>query len=257
MMWHKRKLRANSSGQLLIVAALAIAILISSTTIYVYEVSKEINSANSWPMTDYVLALKQSTRNTVVSSLVNASNGGEETVLTANLNELSEVLRSLDQFGICQLDFYVSNDSAYDMGVRLSWNTSDSGVSSAYANFTLNVYGIAANLAVEYTINVTTLIAVNGYYTRLAGDEKLVNLTCNVFNEGKPALAKNISLFYETLGSWIPVNSSNNLSVIDCGNGTYTASFTVDIALDTVTVSAHIFDLRDVFVQAKTTCYEA
>jgi hypothetical protein len=254
---HQRKLRANNSGQLLIVAALAIAILISSTTIYVYELSKEVNSEDYSSISNFILALKQSTRNAMISSLANVSNGGEKNVLATNLNGLSQVFRSINNLGICQLAYTPLSNSNYDSGTWLSWNKSDVGVSSAYANFTLEVYGMTMNMTLNYAINVTSAITVNGYYTNLVGNEKLVNLTCNVYNEGKPALAKNMAFFYEELGSWLPVDSSDNLYIMDYGNGTYRASFTVETPLNAVQVSAHFYDLRDIFVQANTTCYEA
>jgi len=254
---YRRRLRANSSGQLLIVAALAIAVLISSTTIYVYELSKETNGTDTPSISNFVLALKQSTKNTMVSSLVNVSNGGEKTVLTANLNELSKVFRSLNHFGICHLDFTALDDSAYNSGIWLSWSISGLGVSSAYANFTLKVYGMASNITVNYAVNITTTVTIDGYYTKLAGNEKQVNLTCKMHNEGEPTLAKNINLFYEKLGSWIPVNSSNNLSIMDYGNGTYILSFNVNVPSNQVQVSVNVYDLHDIFVQANTTCYEA
>ena len=253
----QRRFRANNSGQLLIVAALAIAILISSTTMYVYELGKETNSQDCSSINNFVLALKQSTRNTMISSLANVSNGGEKNVLAANLNGLCQVFRSINNLGICQLSFTPLSDSNYDVGTWLSWNISDVGVSSAYANFTLEVYGMAMNVTLNYAVNVTSAIAINGYCTKLGGDdEKLVYLTCNVYNEGKPALAKNMTFFYERLGSWLPVNSSNDLSVADYGNGTYHTSFTVSTPLNALQVSAHIYDVRDIFVQADTTCYE-
>ena len=251
-----RKFRANSSGQLLIVAALMIAIIISSTTIYVYEISKETNSRDNCSISDVALALKQATKNAMMSSLVNVSKGGDKAVLEGNLNDLSQAFRNLHQPGMCHLSFTVFNDSRYDSGVYLSWGTNGSGVSSAYANLTLKLNGMTANIVVDYALNITTTIAINGSYTKLDGEEKLVNLTCRVFNEEEPTLAKNITLFYENLGSWIPVNSSNNLSMIDYGNGTYLLSFTVSTSSD-VQVSAHVYDLRDIFVQANATCTEA
>ncbi len=250
-----RKFRRNSSGQLLIVAALAIAMIISSTTIYVYELSKETNSTHASPsISNFIIALKQNTKNTMIGSLANISNGGEKSSLTANLDELSQVFRSLNHFEICQLDFTVLNGSNYDSGIWLSWNTSDLGVSSAYLDFALKVYSTTANVTARYAVNITTTVSISGSYTELVGNEKLVNLTCKIYNEGEPALAKNISLFYEKLGTWIPVDSSNNLSINDYGNGTYTISFTADVPSEQAQVSAHVYDLRDVFVQANTTC---
>jgi hypothetical protein len=248
--------RANNSGQLLIVAALAIAILISSTTIYIYELGNETNNEDHSSISDFVLALKQGTRNAMISSLANVSNGGEKTVLTANLNRLSQVFGSINSLGICQLTFTPLNDSGYDSGTWLSWNISDMGVSSVYADFTLGVFGMAMNATLSYAVNVTSTIAINGYYTRLSGDEKLVNLTYNVYNEGTPALAKSVTFFYEAFGSWLPVAPLDYLSTVDYGNGTYRISFTVATPSSAVQVSAHVHDSRDILVQANTTCYE-
>lgn len=253
---YQKKFRANNSGQLLVVAALAIAIIISSTTLYVYELSKETNSIHDSSISNFVLALEQATKNTMISSLANISTEGDKTILVANLNELSQVFRSLNHFGICHLTFTPLSDSNYDSGVWLSWNISDTGVSSVYANFTLRIHGIAENVTVNYAVNITTTITISGYYVRIVGNEKQVHLTCNVYNEGKPALAKNITLFYEMFGSWTSVDSSNNPSVRDYGNGTYRISFTVVTTSDTVQVSAYVYDSRDIFVQANTTCSE-
>jgi hypothetical protein len=251
-----RRLGANSSGQLLIVAALAIAILISSTTMYVYELNRETNSEDYSSITNFILATKQSTRNAMISSLANVSNGGEKNVLAANLDNLSEVFRKIDSLGICQLDYTLINDSDYEAGTMLSWNNNGIGVSSAYANFTLKVYGMSTNVTLAYPVNVTSAVAITGYYSRLSGDEKLVNLTCNVYNEGTPALARNMSFFYQELGTWLPIDPSDNLSIIDYGNGTYHIVFVISSSLSAVQVSVQIHDLRGIFVQADTTCYE-
>ena len=252
-----QRFRAHNSGQLLIVAALAIAILISSTTIYVYELSREKIVLQNQLTTEFILAIKQSSKNAVISSLANASKSGEKSILETNLNSLLQAYRSLSQPEICNLSFSVLNDSNYVDGIWFSWEEIDGfGISSAYANFSLAIYGLEVNVTANYAINVTTAVKLEGYYT-LNGLEKSVNLSCQVFNERKPALAKNISLYYENLGVWMPVNSSNNLSITDYGNGTYTISFTVITLSDTVQVSAHITDLREILVQANTTCEEA
>jgi hypothetical protein len=251
----RKKSKANNSGQLLIIAALAIAILISATTVYVYELGNETSSIGAESISDFILSLKQSIKNTMISSLANVSKGGEKAVLAANLDKLSQVIRSLHQFGICQLNYTVLNDSKYDSGIWLSWNASGFGVSSAYANFTLKVNGMGTNLTVDYSLNITTSVTLSGYCTQLADNEKIVNLTCRVYDDGENALAKNISLSYENLGSWIPINSSNNLSIMDYGNGTYAISFTVEAPADSVQVSADVYDSLDIFVRANTTCY--
>ncbi|MGB9675903.1 MAG: hypothetical protein ACPL0C_01785 [Candidatus Bathyarchaeales archaeon] len=244
----KRNFRGNRSGQLLIVAALAIAILIASASIYVYELGVEQNSQSSLQTANFIPAIKQYTRNALISSLANISNGGSRTVLSANLEELAETLRSLKQQAIFQLTFSLHNDSNYDSGVWLLWGAEGFGVSSAYTNFELNVQGVE-NLELDYALNITTTVFVEGSYIG-NGDEKNVTLTCHIYNEGKPAQAKNISIFYELDDAWIPANPS----VLDFGNGTYTLSFTAIIPSETVHVSAQVTDLRGIFAYANATC---
>lgn len=256
MMEYKRKFGSNSSGQLLIVAALTIAILISSTTIYVYKLSSEMVSTEDYLTSNIILALKQSARNTMISSLSNISKGGNTAILEENLNNLSQAVKNLYKSGIHHLAFTSMNNSKYDSGIWLSWDKNGSGVSSAHTNFTLKTANLAANMTAHFVQNITTTIVVDGSYTRLEDQEKLVNLTCQVFNDGNPALAKNITLFYRNLTTWIRVNQTNNLSVTDCGNGTYLLSFNVTTSSD-VQVSTHIRDLRDIIVRANTTCTEA
>ena len=248
--------RAKSSGQLLIVAALAIAILVASTTVYVYELAGEKQNTEDHSLSDFVLALKLSSKNAVISALANASNGGEKTVLADNLEALSSISTSFYKHGLWRLSYTLLNGSGYEDGIRLSWNTGGLGVSSAYAVFSLRVSGLTSNVTANYAINITTAIMLDGYYTGNA-TEKTVNLTCQVFNDGKPAQIKNITLYYEDFGGWFPVGESNNLSITDYGNGTYVISFTAAVSSDTVQVSAHAHDLRNVFVMANITCTQA
>ena len=245
--------RHNNSGQLLIVAALAIAILISSTTTYVYELSRETSNTNTSSLNDFVLAIKQSTRNVVLSSLANVSNGGVNTILTENLNLFSHVVRDLYRLGINNLQFTVRDDSNYNEGLRFSRGNSGVGVSSASANFMLQVFAETTNINLQYEINMTTVVTINGSYIALDDNAKNVSLTCNVENEGQPALAKSLVMFYNNAGNWTQVDTANNLSIIDHGDGTYTVSFTVAVE-DPVQVSVQVLDLRSIFVSANMTC---
>lgn len=242
----RRGLRADVSGQLLIVAAFIIAVLISSTTVYVYELSDRASSSDTQLTSDFVLALKQSARNAVISSIANVSNGGDKTVLSAYLGELSQVARSAYHVGICNLAFMLFNDSYYDSGIWLSWNTANVGVSGAYVNFSLSIDGIDAKTAVSFAVNVTTSLVVDGSYT-VEGAEKHVNLTCRVCNEGQPALADSMIVSYESFGSWTRVGPSS-VSTVDYGDGSYLLSFAVP--LDVVNVSVSMVDLRGIHAEA-------
>ncbi|MEM1563271.1 MAG: hypothetical protein QW161_01175 [Candidatus Bathyarchaeia archaeon] len=254
----ERLVKAKSSGQLLIVAALAIAILISTTTAYVYEVSRQKpSSQQGFPVADFILAMKQGSKNAMISALANASNGGERTVLTSNLNSISQAYKSLNVYGLYYLSYKVLGDSRYVDGFWFSWeDTNGLGVSSVHANFTVKFHGLTEKTTLSYAINITTAIMLEGYYMS-NGSEKIVNLKCQVFNEGKPALAKNLTVYYWQNGNWVPVNASNSLFILDYGNGTYAISFKVSANSDVIQVSTRVYDLRGVFVRANLTCNKA
>jgi hypothetical protein len=249
----KEAFKRNNSGQLLIVAALAIAILISSTTTYVYELTTESSGTNNSSINDFVFVIKQSSRNVVISSLANVSNGGVNAILRENFNLFSQVLRNMYQLGINNLEFTVQNDSSYSEGSRLSWGNSGVGVSSASANFTLRVYAETVNVTVEYAVNITTVVTASGSYNALVGNAKNVTVACNIKNEGQPALAKSLAVFCNNAGNWTQVDAANDLSVIDHGDGMYAISFMVAVE-DPVQVSVQVLDLRNVFVYANMTC---
>jgi len=95
-----------------------------------------------------------------------------------------------------------------------------------------------------------------GTYKEILGNSKQVNVTCNLLNEGKPALAENFVLYYRNLTDWLTPGPQNNYSIIDYGNGTYFMSFVADISSSTVEVSVHASDQREINVQANVTCVE-
>ena len=76
----------NNSGQVLLIAALAIAFTISSLMLYVYETSQSIVSADrSLGLNGFIRNVKIGSRNLVVGSLANISSGGENKTLRINL----------------------------------------------------------------------------------------------------------------------------------------------------------------------------
>lgn len=251
----KRKRRkSGNSGQALIIASLIVTMLLLSTAYYIFEIDQNV-SDNSTSTDNIFLATKVSTLNTVVSALANVSNGGDPSVLQANLDRLASAIESHSYDGECRLVFAPSNSSPYQDGMtnETSWESSGLGVSSAYVNLSLNVSGNSVSYYSECAVNVTTALAIEGSFTG-NGSEKTVNATCTVYNEQGPALANDITIFYqnETAGPWTPVNAINNLNIIDYGNGTYSLSFNA-YAQNVLEVSAQVHDLRDIFVMANAT----
>ena len=99
---------------------------------------------------------------------------------------------------------------------------------------------------------------MNGQYSLVNGSLRQVDLTCNILNEGKPALAQNFTVYYEQDGSlsteeWVQVTAP---SINDYGNGTYAISFTAETTNqdDPMLVSVHSHDLRHILTIANVTC---
>ncbi|PVX27870.1 MAG: hypothetical protein CW716_00075 [Candidatus Bathyarchaeum sp.] len=188
------------------------------------------------------------------------SNGGETQVLTSNLNKYASFVGNQSHFGKTTVLFTECDISPYESGIWMSWGSDGNGVSSASANFTLVFNTIDSETEMEHATNITTSINVDGTYSLLEETNKQVNITCNVLNEDKPALAQNITLAYDYDGSlgtqdWIQVDSP---TITDCGNGTYTIVFNADTQTRTAPlhISTQVHDMRDVFVMANATCVE-
>jgi len=243
----------RNRGQALIVTGLIITLILMSTVYYVLETEKQTMSIQNTANSDF-LAATLSTKNTLISALANASNGGDKESLTRNLNRLAAVLHTHSYDAEFDLSFAPLNSSPYEDGMWISWGEDGSGVSSAYVSFTINVSASAANYHSDYETNITTAVQIQGVYTG-GGSEKIVNVTCTVYDENGPALASRIDIFYQnqTDESWLKVDWQNNPAIVDYGNGTYAISFQSH-SQEPVRVSAQINDLRGIYVMANATC---
>jgi hypothetical protein len=245
----------RKSGQVLLIAAFIMAFLLLSAELYIFEVGKTMGEVESNSLNDFVLAVELGSRHVVVGSLANVSDGGSNSVLEWNLQNWSSFIDRQYQFGKSVLNYTLEETAPYSSGIWIDWGTDGFGVSSAYANFTYKLLGREANLNQSYFINITTTLLVESTYQEGLGDEKQVNVTINLLNEGKPALAKQITIYYkDQLNNWlIPDETNNNYTISDYGNGTYLASFVASIPSPNVEVSAHVFDQREVYVQDNAT----
>lgn len=252
----KKMNRRCSSGQVLLVAVLIIALTILSTELYVYEVGKPIGEATPDSFSDSIFDVKLGSKHVMIGSLANISQGGANQTLGINLERWSSFVGRQYQLGKYILTFTLREETPYSSGIWLSWGTNGFGVSGAYANFTLKLSDQGVDVNLKYTINITTTLLVRGAYRKLQGDTKQVNVTCNLSNEGNPALAEKITLYYKSLDVWLTPGPQNNYTIIDYGNGTYFMSFAANIASQNVEVSVHAYDQREIYVQANVTCVE-
>ena len=246
----KEKRDRQSSGQILVIAVLVVSLVMLSAQVYIYEVGKSFEGVESIRANNFVLAVKLGSKHMVIGSLANISNGGNTLTLSANLDQWASFVGGWYQFGKPILNFTLTNTSPYTNGVYLSWDSSGFGISSAYSDFNFSLADRQVTVQLLYSTNVTTSLNIEGAYRRVQGDTKQVNVIVNLSNEGSPALAKNITILYYSLGSWLVPSFQNT----DYGNGTYLISFEAAIPGIVVDVSAQVYDLREIYVQANATC---
>ena len=240
----------RNSGQILLIAAFIMASLLLSAQLYVLEVGKISTETETDSVNDFILAVDMGSKHVVVGSLANISDGGPNSILESNLEKWSLIIGRQYRFGKNVLNYTLRESSPYSSGVWISWSTNGFGTSSAYVNFTYTLKDREVDVVHPYLINVTSSILIEGSYRTISGDTKQVNVTIDVLNEGQPALAKQISVYYKLSDSWL---TPSNYTIMDYGNGTYIASFTADIPSATVEVSARVVDQRGIFVQANAT----
>jgi len=248
--------KRSRSGQALLVGVLIIALLLLSTELYVYDLAKVIDEANQNSLSDFIFNVGLGSKHVVIGSLANISQGGTNQTLGINLEEWSSFVGRQYQFGKCILSFSLGETSPYASGMWISWGTNGTGVSGAYVNFTLKLSDGGVDVNLKHVINITTTLLIESTHKQVQANDKQVNVTCNLLNEGTPALAKNLTLYYYNSSDWIVPGPQNNYTFIDYGNGAYFMSFVGGIPSENVLVSAHIYDRREIYVQANVTSIE-
>jgi len=249
-------LRWARRGQTLVPAALAMSLVLLSTSVYVYSNSRFEPSPNYSYMSDYALSAAKGSFHVVTASLVNVSRGGASSNLGTNLDRWESFVGDDYRFGRVDMEATLEATSPYSDGVYLNWGTSGVGVSSACADFVLNLSGRGAEIDWGYSVNMTTSVEASGTYTNLGGDRKDVAVTLGLYNEGSPALGGSTTLEYLKSGQWENASQATGYSRTDYGNGTYRFIFNDDIPGTPVYVRVKIYDRRGVFVQAEATLAE-
>jgi hypothetical protein len=241
-----------------VIAVLVVSLVLLSTQVYIFEVSKPLESSQLARANDFVLAIKLGSEHVVAGSLANVSIGGDYAVLSSNIGNWASFLASLYQAGLPVLDFALADASPYVNGTRVSWDVDGFGITSAYVDFDFSLEGGEVNVQLPYTVNVSTSLFVEGVYRRLVGDIMQVNVTCHLLGDEGPVLAENVTVFLEKSGVWLRADERDGYRFADYGNGTYLVVFEQDyLPSETVKVSAQVYDQRLIYVQANATCTEA
>jgi hypothetical protein len=243
----------KNSGQVLIVTSLVVILLLMSTVICVTEIQKN-NPIYYEDANRDLITIKQAAANTIISALANISNGGNSSVILSDLNRLKSVVLNNSYNSLIDLGFFPSDMAPYSDGVWVSWGSAGVGVSSVSVNFVMNASGISSNYYNEYVINRTSSIEIEGLNT-VNATTRTITVSCTVFNEDVPALAENLTIYYQqdSPAIWVKLSSPNT---INYGNGTYTTTFTVakQLTANLLPISIGCQDVRGITVWANATC---
>ena len=247
------------SGQIIILAALTIAFILLSTIIYVYQISQNLHPEDQpQHLRGFIWNVKIASRILMMGSLANISNGGENGSLRDNLQRLRSFIESNYHKGKCILSFRLCEVSPYSSGLWIFWGTDGFGVSSAEADFSLNLADEWEEITTEYSINITTHILISATSRRVwLPGFYIIRVTIRVFNEGSPALCKNLTIYYtDYTGNWREAGSLKFYTLKDYGNGTYSARFLIfePGGVHNRKVKVLCFDRREIRVIATTTC---
>ena len=229
-----------------VIIDVVIATMVVVTAIYVIEVGKEMPTVE--PSQNILFSgYKQQITNTMISALANATSGNNPNILETDIVELKTIILANSYQALLTMDYSILNSNGYKNGLLISWDTNGKGVSSACASFVLASSSLSANSNIEYTLNVTSAMNSSGNCRQINDTSKQVNLTFNIMNEGKAALAQNITISYRNGADWIRVNSP---IITSFGNGTYKSTFNAQPSQpsDQMIVSLLCQDQRGIFV---------
>lgn len=241
---------------MIIISALLIALLLLSTAMYIIEVEKDTPTTQAQYVGSFDYS--QSAKNTLISALANLTNGGSTDILANDLAEFKAVISNHSYQAMLQIDATPTNTAPYQNGFWLLRGTEGNGASSSAVNFAFSSTSTTGSSQVQYLVNVSSEVQMTGVFFDVQGKSKDVNLTVNMLNEGKPALAENFTVYFEYDGSlsqedWVLVPSP---TIINFGNGTYSFSFNVEQQNynDPLLISLLCSDQRGIFVNAIITC---
>jgi hypothetical protein len=250
----RRHSRRGRRGQIIAVSALVIALLMISTAAYIYELSGDVGGVDAFLLNDFMRMMESGSRHVIIGALANITNAGGVQTLVTNLARWKATVEQQYGFGTFVLDYTLRSVAPYVSGLYVNWDSDGHGVSEAYADFVLNANGNDVKMQFPFYVNVSTRLTVEGFITETAPGNKQATVTCRLYNEGQPALAKNMTFYYRESVQWI--QATNNLVITNYGNGTYRATFTVETSAVALDVSARVFDLRNVLVEANVTCLQ-
>ncbi len=240
---------------MLVVSSLVIALIMISTTAYVYELAGDSEVGAVHALSGHVQSIRIGTKNIVIGALANVTNTGQNRTLVTLLDRWKTAVAEHYAVGKTTLYYFLRETAPFSSGLYVAWSNEGTGVSEAFVNYAIVIKGNRVNMESTGYVNASSYLQVDGLVEQISQNSSQVTLTWNLFNEGHPALQENATLHHRGLTQWMSVDYDNDYVVTDYGNGTYRATFVL-ATLDSVDVSVRVLDKRGILVQANVTCFQ-
>ena len=192
----KRSFKRDCSGQVIVITAFLVALLLLSTAVYVIETEKDVPTSST-NTNNALSAYQQAAKNTLISALANATNGGSQSILTTDLYELESAITSQSYQSILETDFTPLNQAPYQNGIWISWGTDGQGISSACITSGINSIGTSSTSNSAYLVNITSEVTLAGSYTQLNANLNQVTLTVNLLQRRDTCSSTKLSLLLQ------------------------------------------------------------
>jgi hypothetical protein len=247
-----RSLRKDNKGQVIVITALLIVLLMFSTVVYVTEVIKQAPTIETKQF-DVFPQYQQNLRHTLISALANITNGGNTQVLNQDIEKLNQIFSSHLYESTLQIDCVLANTAPYKNGLWSSGDLENHAVIGTQASYQLHSIDSTKVSTVVGNVNVTSEAYLSGISSQIDQTTKQGTLTLRVLNEGTPALASEFKCYYLNGTQWISIQTPD---INDSGNGTYNIVFSVNPSQpsDQLTVSINVIDQRGINMRVQVTC---
>ena len=241
--------KRKNSGQLLVLVALLISLILISSELYVVNVGKSSGTNQMSSIQDYGLSIELGSKHVIIGSLANITSGGQNENLFLNLQRWALFVANEQKFGNHFLTFYPKTSTLYSEGLWISEGSDGVGISSAIVDFDYRVEQQGVNWTRSFTLNVTSSVQVYCNYRIINGNEKQTNVIIQLSTDGSPAFAKQISIEYDKNGTWLIPDETNNYMIQNFGNGTYNSVFSNNLN-EANSIHVQITDSNGIIVRA-------
>jgi hypothetical protein len=245
----KRSIRNDNKGQVIVITALLIGLLMFSTFVYVTEVIKQAPTKTN--QNALFPQYQQNLKNTLISALANMTSDNNTQVLNQDIEKLNQIFSSHFYGSLLQINYTFANTAPYQNGLWISSGQENYTVVGAQVSYQLFSVGRSETSSVVGNVTVGSEVYLSGISSQIDQATKQGNLTLEVFNE--ESSSHQPLLLLSRRCSMVRIE---NLSSTDFGTGTYKIVFSAQLSQpsDPLTLAIYVLDQRGINMRVQATC---